>query len=740
MKGFHYIKLVCSSVLLLSVFLIYGQQVRITVLDKITNEPVVFAHVTFETLNGNSTSNYITDTEGSVIPAITELSKIAISYVGYETLYDTIMPGENKTLYLNPTVFNIDQVVVTAQYAPEKADKSIYKVKVINSKQIEQKGATNLTELLNSELNIRISRDAVLGSSMSIQGLSGEHVKILVDGVPVIGRMNSNIDISQINLHNVDHVEMIEGPMSVVYGSNALAGVVNIITKENKNAQLSFDLNTYLETVGVYNFDGSISYAKGKHGVSITGGRKFFDGYSPVDTSRSQPWKPKQQYNLDWYYTYNHKNLKLKYSGSYFNELLQSMGELMKPYYETAFDNWFYTNRITNKLELGTKIGKIRYLDAVLAFSGYKRKRETYFKDLTNLDQILTETSEDQFNSYMLRSWLSKSTEKSKFNYQAGIDLNLETGKGPRITGEEQKIGDYAAFISIKYRPITSLVIQPGARLIYNTRYEAPLVYSLNAKWDINKHISTRGSYSRGFRAPALKELYLLFVDVNHNIHGNEDLKAEKSHNVNLDFQYHREKDKHFYSADLGFFYNNIENIITLAEVQGTEYIYINGERFISKGAEFSINYRFYPSLSLKAGVAETGRKNIFENTDPESNKFLWSTDVISSINYTVINYDLTFSLYYKYTGETPHYRITADEKIEEGYISDYHTMDISVIKPFLNRSLNVTLGVKNLFDVTYIPSTGSSGEAHSSGGSAYPAGWGRTFFFSLSYSFRKYN
>jgi len=740
MNGFRIIRLALISILLLSVLFIFGQQARITVLDKITKEPVVFAHVTFETLKGEFPKNYVTDMEGQVDNSTQESSIIAISYVGYQSMYDTIAPGETKTLLLSPTVFNIDQVVVTAQYTPEKADKSIYKVKVINSKQIDQKGANNLTELLNSELNIRISNDAVLGSSMSIQGLSGEHVKILIDGVPVIGRMNSNIDLNQINLNNVDHVEMIEGPMSVVYGSNALAGVVNIITKEDKNARLAFDINTYLETVGNYNFDGNISYGKGRHSFSLTGGRQFFDGYSVEDTSRYKAWKPKRQYNLDWYYSYNHKDLKLKYSGNYFNELIQSKGELMKPYYETAFDNYFQTNRMTNKLELGSKIGKIRYVDAVLAFSGYKRKRETYFKDLTTLNEVLVGSSEDQFNNYMLRSWLSKSTERSKFNYQAGIDLNVETGKGPRITGEEQMIGDYAAFLSVKYQPVPSLFLQPGVRFIYNTRYNAPLVYSINTKWDINSHISTRASYSRGFRAPALKELYLLFVDVNHNIHGNENLEAEKSHNLNLDFQYHREKGEHFYSADLGFFYNNIENIITLAEVQGTEYIYINGERFISKGIDFSVNYRIYPGLSLKVGVAETGRKNILDSAETDPEEFLWSTDFTTSVNYTIIKYDLGFSVYYKYTGKTPRYHITANGEIVEGYLGAYNTMDISAMKPFLNRSLNVTVGVKNLFDVTYIPSTGSSGEAHSGGSSAYPAGWGRTFFLSLSYKFRRYN
>src|SRR5210317_2201391 len=114
MKGSGNIRLSLISILLLSVLFIFGQQARITVVDEITEQPVVFAHVTFQAFNEDSPKNYVTDMEGQVENTIKEPSKIAISYVGYQTLYDTISPGKSITIYLSPTVFNIDQVVVTA--------------------------------------------------------------------------------------------------------------------------------------------------------------------------------------------------------------------------------------------------------------------------------------------------------------------------------------------------------------------------------------------------------------------------------------------------------------------------------------------------------------------------------------------------------------------------------------------------------------------------------------------------
>jgi outer membrane receptor for ferrienterochelin and colicins len=278
----------------------------------------------------------------------------------------------------------MNEVVVTAQYAPQRVDKSIYKVKVINSRQIEQKAANSLTDLLSSELNIRVQQDGSLGTSMSLQGLSGEHVKFLIDGVPVIGRMNGNIDISQLNLYNVDHIEVIEGPMSVVYGSNALAGVINIITKENKNTRLSGYAKGYVESVGVYNFDLGASYKVKDHVFSFSGGRNFFDGYSQNDSLRSMgisdaqdSWKPKRQYFLDGYYIYSRPKTKIKASSSWFDEKLLNRGNLIGPYYETAFDNYFITSRSTSKLELNQKVKTARYMN-LMVFLLFTEKRDLF--------------------------------------------------------------------------------------------------------------------------------------------------------------------------------------------------------------------------------------------------------------------------------------------------------------------------------------------------------------------------
>ena len=195
--------------------------------------------------------------------------------------------------------------VVTAQYAENSSEKAVHKIKVIDQKKIETLGAVNLRDVLTNETNVRITQDNVLGSSTSVQGLSGQNVKILIDGVPIIGRVGGNIDLSQINLNDIERIEIIEGPLSVEYGTNALAGTINLITKKSARKKYNLNLNTYYETVGQYNVDGSLKFNRKGYNYSLTGGRIFFDGWDVsdpfitmntikiADSTRFNSWKPK---------------------------------------------------------------------------------------------------------------------------------------------------------------------------------------------------------------------------------------------------------------------------------------------------------------------------------------------------------------------------------------------------------------------------------------------------------------
>ena len=134
---------------------------------------------------------------------------------------------------IRENINQLEQVVVTGQFSPQSMRNSLYKVRTVNSEQIRQKAPTSVQSLLNTEIGIRLSNDMALGETdFELMGMSGNNVKILLDGIPLIDRGATKQSLSQLDVNSIERVEIVEGPMSVVYGTDALAGVINIITKK----------------------------------------------------------------------------------------------------------------------------------------------------------------------------------------------------------------------------------------------------------------------------------------------------------------------------------------------------------------------------------------------------------------------------------------------------------------------------------------------------------------------------
>lgn len=714
--------------------LLSGQEMPVRVVDSRTGKPVAFAHVK-ATESGSKTSRYfVSDFDGFVKFSIVRPTVFQVTYVGFQAYNDTLFPGKGETISLLPEVFSLDEIVVTAQYNPGSADRSLYRVNVINQLQLRRSAATDLTGLLRNQMNIRFSQDASLGTGMTLQGLSGEHVKILVDGVPVIGRLNGSVDLSQINLQNARQVEIIEGPMSVIYGSNALAGVVNIIPNEIPGNSLTANAGTYLESVGIINFDGGFSLRKGKNAFGLQAGRNFFSGYSPEDGGRAKLWKPRRQVNADANHSLSLKKLSVKTRLSYFDELLLIRGDLLPPYFERAFDNHFGTNRITAKADISTKGANPFTASNSLSF--YRRIRTLYYNDLTIPEKTPTEYDTTGFGSFLSRGMYSFRNESGKFGSQIGYDVNAEWATGDRIGNQTQDVTDIAGFATIQYQPLEWFSLQPGFRYAYNSRFSSPLIYAMHAKAGPHKGVMFRASYSSGFRAPSLKELYLFFVDVNHDITGNPDLKPENSNHVQLQLTHRIEKVTYATETEARFFLNNIENQITLAETGDGSYTYFNLDQSQTMGYSVGIRSSLYPFFDLRLGWGSTGKANRFEGN--ESMKLYWSPEVTSEVTCRMDEIDLHITAIYKYTGKTTRIIMRADGQLDEGSMDAYHNLDLTVLKTFMNKRLAANVGVRNLFDVTNITSTGGSGGVHSGAGGNVPVAWGRTFFVKLSFNISK--
>jgi outer membrane receptor for ferrienterochelin and colicins len=735
---------------ILNIHSVLAQNIDIKVMDAETGLPMQFAAISFYPPNSNlkHTHTSVTTKEGTFTTQVNLPTTVRISYLGYATITDTLTDYVAKTYSLKLESGQLKDVVVTGQYATTSTANSLYEVKVITPEIMRQKGAVNLQDALSNELNINQSVDPVFGSGISINGISGEGVKIMVDGVPVAGRLEGKVDLSQLNINNIERVEVVEGPLSVMYGTDAMGGVINLITGGLQKEKVKVFAKGYYETVGQYNVDAGGTFRVSNHQLNINAGRYFFDGYSASNTyERYSEWRPKEQYMADLKYTYSRNSFRISVSGSFFREMMLSRGE---PKYVadrvTAKDEKFHTFRPRASVNFLYRFKNNSTLDVVGGYSGFFRFWNVVKKDLTNGEETLipSETQDtSNYHHFMVRPIYSMYTKRMNIGFQFGLDVNHETTTQLRIENGTQQITDAAAFGSMRWTIVEGLVIQPAIRFAYNTRFRSPLVPSFNLKYSYKDIFTLRTSYGLGFRSPSLKELYLDFKDSNHDITGNQNLLPENGHNVQLSFSATVRKGEHKIDFQPSGFFNYINNKIDLKLVPPSPetppgviaYQYDNFKRVVTYGGDFTISYT-WKRLSASAGALLTQfetfdasiKEDVVKNLSPDAN---------ARIGYTIPKAEISVNAFYKYTGQKALFSMNSS--ISTGFRDAYHTLDITASKNFWKDRIQLTIGGKNLTGVTNIGAQNASGAAHSIGsGNSMMVNRGRTFFAALVLQFAK--
>ncbi len=675
---------------------------------------------------------------------------------GYETRTFTKAKDLPTKMVLHPVSIRMEEFVVTGQMQTTYIGDAIQTVRVITAKKIEQMGAQNLTQLFSNELNIQLSNDPILGSSLSLQGISGENIKLLVDGVPIIGRLNGSVDLDQININNVERIEIIEGPLSVNYGSDALAGTINIITKTNKNSSYTARVRGHYESNGTYNtqLDASTAFKKTTLGMDIN--RNYFDGWNPGDkpfrietksianAERNKLFKPREQIfgGIKWTQRLNNEKhsspLILSFNSRVFNELIENNGLPLAPYGIRSLDETYKTLRIDNSISITGRIASKWSINSVNSYNYFRRQKNTFINDLTQIALTPSQNSSDHDTS-IFDLFLSRTSfvynHSEKFQYEVGSDVNYESSRGIRIENSEKAMGDYALFTTAEYKPWKKLSIKPGLRASYNSVYKAPIIPSIFFKYQITKNNGIRFSYSRGFRAPSLKELYFYFVDVNHNIQGNMNLKAENSNNFQLALRTEYEKGKCRLIWTNQIYYNDLSNLITLAQITASEYGYVNMSRSQNYGFNSNLNFS-RKNFMIDAGVTVKSRRSQYTAESSFTNGS-WYTEFKINPSYNFPKAKTTVNIFYKYTGRMPNFIYAEDGSVTENRRAAFSMLDLTATTKLWNNHIGLTLGVKNLLDVTTIQGVASGG-AHEGGSSSISIGMGRTYFATLTFQFNQ--
>jgi outer membrane receptor for ferrienterochelin and colicins len=655
---------------------------------------------------------------------------------------------------------SLEQVIVTGQYKPQSLKKSVYQIRTINNQRIVLSGATNIQQVLNTQLGFRFSNDNTLGTTdVQLMGMSGRNVKILLDGVPMIDRGDTRESLNQVDINTIERIEIVEGPMSVSYGSDALAGVINIITKKNIPNNFSITAKVQEETAGAayypFSYKGvhlqniGVNYKKNSWAVSFGGTHNNHNGFGGDAYGRGKTWKPKEQWLGNAKIGYSKGALNIYYRLDGLNEDIVSRNPINFSNYKTI-DQQYNTKRLAHQLQGGYNFNGRLQMTTILGYTNYSRRTKTIKHDFErNTNELTTGDGEQdiaKFNSFVFRNTLQYQIS-SKIIVQPGIDINREEASGQRILGNPS-ITDYAAFISAEIKPTDKINIRPGLRFIKNSVYNAPpVIPSVNAKFILSDILDVRLAYAYGFRSPALRELYFNFVDANHNIVGNPRLKAEYSNSFTGSVNFSPVlKSNLKYNVVLSGFFNDFNNQIdfALASATSNQFTYFNVNNAKTTGGSIE-NKITYKNIDAALGFSYIGYyRQLYDDKDyikEETKDFLWTPEVNTTISCAVNALKTKLSLFYKYTGKKPQLvtgKNTANQPVLlTTQVAAFHLADFTTYTT-LNKYIGVTAGVKNIFDVTNVNNSAASSTSIHSSGNSVAISYGRSYFLGLNFKWSK--
>jgi outer membrane receptor for ferrienterochelin and colicins len=654
--------------------------------------------------------------------------------------------------------YALDSVVVTAAYGATSKKEAIYQVQTISEKDIRTRGQVNLAEILQNELNLNIQIDPVLGQTAQIQGVGQENVQIMIDGVPVVGRLDGGIDLSQIPSANVERIEIIRGALSAQYGSHAAGGVINIITKRTQATDFNLDVQQQIETQHLQQTQIS-GGVQSKRWLFRVNGSFFRWQPAPIDslrqfekipledgdeiTQRVIPWTPKTQWGGGAMIAYRWgDHTRLEYGYQSFRETLWRYGEkrraVFMPY---ALDRRFFTQRVDQRFRIESDIGSLGQINSITSWNRFNRIRDQHRFDF-EADSYEEETlplDTNRFSSVLHRTqWTFR--KGKRFSGQWGGEALLDRARGDRIVdslrapSNEAEMVRLASWLSLRYQLTEALTIQGQIRYNYNSRYRSPIIPGLNIKWAPRENWVLRTSYARGFRAPSLKELFIEFIDVNHFIIGNPDLRAETSHNFNISGEYSFTVRAGVRSGiELTYFYNQLRHQISLAQFQPLQFTYFNIDQFKSQG--FNAVFHLEKPEVFRIQIGGSFRMQTSKVLNAETVRTIPVWELRNSIQWPIPFYKaLKLDVLHRYFGRQAQFFVDENEMMSEGFIGAYHLLNISFRHHFANNRFALGFGIKNALNQTQVNAVGSGGGAHAGGGNQRLVQRDRSFFVRLQY------
>ena len=520
----------------------------------------------------------------------------------------------------HPEACKTVEVVVTGTRTPESSQRATVRTDFVTRKEAERRGATNVAEALQGEPTLQVNPEnyGYLGrpSGAQMQGLDADRVLVLEDGERVVGDQDGVVDLSQLPLSDVERVEYVTGPTSSLYGTNALGGVINVVSAPPQ----------ILGPSARYRAEGRSS---GEALASASGAYRHDDAWLVLDTSlhhrpsiQRQPERP-DLLAPTWrsslvglrFGTRVSRRIELKLRARWVRDKSDGLESQDVPGLGLyLLDLPEVTDRFLLRAQETLELGSGARIDFSLA-------RNWYFDDSRRdrqrspLDELRKRRLSNQGLEAIVtvpegrtRTWVfgvrSDSEQFSQKLTRILPDLSEE-----RVNEiEPLQLSTGALYGQLGWKVTPRWTLRPGGRGELHDRYGVVAAPRLATAYQFTDAVSARVALGRGFRAPSAKEFGFQFDHsaLGYRIQGNSALEPESSWGLTGDVTARSAN----WRLRLGGFGNQIRDLISIdfAPVQRTagviDYVYRNVERARTAGGDLSARYKPLPAISLDAAYA----------------------------------------------------------------------------------------------------------------------------------------
>jgi outer membrane receptor for ferrienterochelin and colicins len=507
-------------------------------------------------------------------------------------------------------VYITDEVVVTATRTPYLLKDVPIATDVIKKDEISRTGATTVDRALESMTGVNVDQ-GFSGAGVSLRGMDPTRVLILLDGERIVGRVRGAIDLSQLSMSNVERIEVVKSAGSTLYGSDAIGGVVNIITADPGSETVVAGSSEY-SSFSSFVQTADAQTRLGHWGLQLGGRFYRTDGFDLIEeTPHTNGLERIRSFNLSSKATRKlSRSLETKLSGSFYAENKKWIESEYLPPYTYSYDDDENNYRYSGSAKFLYYPNPSTYVDVNLYGTLYDHKWEKFSGSIL-LDESRTK---DRFTE---GSILATHVYSPGHVITMGGDILVQSLEGESIVGGEQKITSGDLYAEYEWKPIESMVFLPGVRWEKHSTFGDHVTASINFMANPHPRFRVRASYGGGFRAPSIKELYFRFDHsaAGYLIEGGiEDLEPETSLNTTVSLEYSY---KGIGLHRLTYFYNHLNNLIDFDKVGESAtywrgiYRYQNVFRAYTTGIEWQSQIRPTKTQSFLISFTTLTAKNL---------------------------------------------------------------------------------------------------------------------------------